>query len=128
MTERDAPQDVEDRIDLSDTATGPSRPTGLGMAGWLRWSWRSLTSMRTALFLLLILVLAAIPGSVFPQRSSDQLAVNQYLEDHPTLGPMVDRLHMFEVFGSPWFAAIYLLLFVSLVGCVLPRSYRLVVQ
>ena len=27
----------------------------------------------------------------------------------------------FDVFASPWFAAIYLLLFVSLVGCVLPR-------
>ena len=28
---------------------------------------------------------------------------------------------MFDVFGSPWFAAIYLLLFVSLVGCLIPR-------
>jgi cytochrome c biogenesis protein len=29
---------------------------------------------------------------------------------------------MFEVFSSPWFSAIYLLLFISLIGCVLPRS------
>ena len=28
---------------------------------------------------------------------------------------------MFDVFGSVWFAAIYLLLFVSLVGCLIPR-------
>jgi cytochrome c biogenesis protein len=28
---------------------------------------------------------------------------------------------MFDVFGSAWFAAIYLLLFVSLVGCLVPR-------
>jgi cytochrome c biogenesis protein len=29
---------------------------------------------------------------------------------------------MFDVFSSPWFSAIYLLLFISLIGCVLPRS------
>jgi cytochrome c biogenesis protein len=29
------------------------------------------------------------------------------------------------VFGAPWFAAIYLLLFLSLAGCVLPRTVRL---
>src|SRR5581483_4661432 len=28
---------------------------------------------------------------------------------------------MFDVFGSVWFAAIYLLLFVSLIGCLIPR-------
>ena len=28
---------------------------------------------------------------------------------------------MFDVFGSVWFAAIYLLLFVSLIGCLVPR-------
>jgi cytochrome c biogenesis protein len=28
---------------------------------------------------------------------------------------------MFDVFGSVWFAAIYLLLFISLVGCLVPR-------
>ena len=35
---------------------------------------------------------------------------------------MLDRLGLFDVFSSPWFAAIYLLLFVSLIGCVLPRA------
>jgi cytochrome c biogenesis protein len=30
------------------------------------------------------------------------------------------------VFAAPWFAAIYLLLFASLVGCVVPRTFRLV--
>ncbi len=37
----------------------------------LRWSWRQLTSMRTALILLLLLALAAIPGSVIPQENID---------------------------------------------------------
>lgn len=92
------------------------------VVAWLRWSWRTLTSMRTALFLLFILAIASVPGSTFPQRSIDQLAVNQWLDDNPTLGPILDALGMFDVFGSPWFAATYLLLIVSLVGCVLPRS------
>ncbi len=106
------------------SATGGA-PSGPGLAGWARWAWRSLTSMRTALVLLLILVLAAIPGSVFPQRASDALAVNEYLANNPVLGPILDSLGMFEVFGSPWFAAIYLLLFISLVGCVVPRGRQL---
>ena len=34
---------------------------------------------------------------------------------------MLDRLGAFNVFGSFWFTAIYVLLFVSLVGCLVPR-------
>ena len=98
-------------------AAGPR----LGPVGWLRWIWRQLTSMRTALVLLLLLALAAIPGSVLPQRPNDPLAVNAWIERNPRTAPTLDRLSLFDVFSSPWFAAIYLLLFVSLIGCVLPR-------
>ncbi|MGK5111010.1 MULTISPECIES: cytochrome c biogenesis protein ResB [unclassified Geodermatophilus] len=87
---------------------------------WLRW-WRRLTAMRTAIILLLLLALAAIPGSLLPQRSLNQSNVTQYFADHPTLAPVLDRLYLFDVFSSPWFAAVYLLLFVSLIGCVVPR-------
>ena len=89
----------------------------------LRWLWRQLTSMRTALILLFLLALASVPGSLFPQRGTSPLKVSQYLRDHPKLGPFLDSIHMFDVFASPWFAAIYLLLFVSLAGCVLPRAW-----
>src|SRR6478672_5814333 len=84
--------------------------------------WRQITSMRTALFLLLLLAIAALPGSIWPQRSIDAARTAQYIADHPTAGPWLDRFGFFEVYASPWFAAIYLLLFISLVGCVLPRS------
>ena len=94
----------------------------LGAMGWLRWTWRQLTSMRTALFLLLLLAVGAVPGSIWPQRSIDAARTADYIAQHPTLGPWLDRLGFFEVYASPWFAAIYLLLFVSLVGCVLPRT------
>ncbi len=100
-------------------ATGPR---GLGAVGWARWAWRQLTSMRTALFLLLLLAVAAVPGSVVPQRGIDAAAVADYEAAHPVLAPWLERLGLFEVYASPWFSAIYLLLFVSLVGCVLPRT------
>jgi cytochrome c biogenesis protein len=100
------------------TTTAPD----IGVVGLLRWFWRQLTSMRTALVLLLLLGVAAIPGSVFPQRTQNPLAVRDYLAANPALGPILDRLALFDVYGSPWFSAIYLLLFISLIGCVLPRS------
>ncbi|MEV4215554.1 cytochrome c biogenesis protein ResB [Micromonospora sp. NPDC049662] len=87
----------------------------------LRNSWRQLTSMRTALILLFLLAIAAIPGSVLPQRGISPEKVNQYFVDHPDWAPRLDRIGAFEVFGSVWFSAIYLLLFTSLIGCITPR-------
>ncbi|PRY52109.1 cytochrome c biogenesis protein [Geodermatophilus tzadiensis] len=101
----------------------PARPSALRrLGGFLLRQWRRLTAMRTAIVLLFLLALAAVPGSLLPQRSLSQANVSQYFTDHPTLAPVLDRLYLFDVFGSPWFAAVYLLLFVSLVGCVLPRA------
>ncbi len=83
--------------------------------------WRSLTSMRTALILLLLLAIAAVPGSVLPQRSVNPESVNAYLAANPGSGRWLDRLWFFDVYSSPWFSAIYLLLFASLLGCLVPR-------
>ncbi|GAB76892.1 cytochrome c biogenesis protein [Austwickia chelonae] len=105
-----------------DGATPGGRLPDLGLVGLFRWAWRQLTSMRTALFLLLLVAVAAVPGSVFPQRSLDPTRVADYLREHPDSGPWLDRLGFFEVFSSPWFSAIYLLLMISLVGCVVPRT------
>ena len=102
-------------------ATAPVAQPKLGVIGGLRWFWRQLTSMRTALFLLLLVAVGAVPGSIFPQHSIDEQRVTQYRIDHPDLSPWLDRLGMFNVYSSPWFAAIYLLLTLSLVGCILPR-------
>lgn len=95
----------------------------LGLKGWLRWFWRQLTSMRIALFLLLMLAIATIPGSLFPQRGADPNGVVVWQENYPELFPILDAfpLQMFDVYGSVWFSSIYLLLFISLIGCVLPR-------
>ena len=98
----------------------PQRPHGRVLV-LLRNSWRQLTSMRTALVLLFLLAIAAIPGSVLPQRTVSVEEVAEFFREHPDLAPVLDRLGAFNVFGSVWFSAIYLLLFTSLVGCILPR-------
>lgn len=94
----------------------------LGFVGYLRFFWRQLTSMRTALFLLLLLAIAAIPGSLVPQISSDPNGVVQYKANNPTIAPILDKLGVFTTYYSVWFSAIYLLLFISLIGCVIPRT------
>jgi cytochrome c biogenesis protein len=107
----------------SDDRQATALPYDLTARELARWSWRQLTSMRTALVLLLLLALAAIPGSVIPQENIDSLAVSQWRDDHPRLAPIWDRLDLFSVYGSVWFAAIYILLMISLVGCIIPRLF-----
>ncbi|ANJ25666.1 cytochrome c biogenesis protein ResB [Agromyces aureus] len=114
----------DDHIDAPEPSPGEAGVTQpkLGFVGWLRFAWRQLTSMRTALLLLLLLAIAAVPGSLVPQRSSDPNGVTQYFQDNPGLAPVLDSFQMFDVYTSAWFSAVYLLLFVSLVGCVIPRT------
>ncbi|OOC56628.1 MULTISPECIES: cytochrome c biogenesis protein ResB [Nocardiopsis] len=109
------------RAEAGETGSA-NRPVGLGPIGWLRWTWRTLTSMRTALILLFLLAVGAIPGSFLPQNVVSVDEVNAYFQEHPELAPWLDRFYLFDVFSSPWYAAIYLLLFVSLAGCVIPRA------
>ena len=94
----------------------------LGFIALLRYAWRQLTSMRTALILLMLMGIAAIPGSLVPQRITNQIAVRELFKTNPDLARWYDRFYLFDVYGSPWFSAIYILLFISLIGCVLPRS------
>ncbi|MCY7396884.1 MAG: cytochrome c biogenesis protein ResB [Nocardioides sp.] len=102
------------------------RPGELRPRELARWAWRQLTSMRTALILLLLLALAAVPGSVIPQERSDSLDATRWKDAHETLTPIYEKLGLFHVYTSVWFAAIYLLLMISLVGCILPRTFHYV--
>lgn len=119
-----APSRPADHIDSvePDAAEASVAQPKLGFVGWVRFGWRQLTSMRTALLLLLLLAIAAVPGSLVPQRSSDPNGVTQYFDDNPRLAPILDSVQMFDVYTSAWFSAIYLLLFVSLIGCIIPRT------
>lgn len=105
----------------SSAKSGVTQPQ-LGFLGMCRWAWTQLTTMRVALILLLVLALAAIPGSLLPQRIQDPGRVNTFLENNGAWGRFLDAIQMFDVYSSVWFSAIYLLLMISLVGCIIPRT------
>ncbi len=117
---KDQPAVGGSSVPAEPDAPRPGVPA-LGPIETLRFVWTQLTSMRTALILLFALAVAAIPGSLVPQRTVSPIRVSDFITDHPTLGPIYDAIGMFDVYTSPWFSAIYLLLFVSLVGCIIPR-------
>ncbi len=104
-----------------EAMSAPPENPQLGPLEWLRWAWRQLTSMRTALLLLLALAIAAVPGSLIPQNSADPNGVIAWKQSNPGLTGLANFLQLFDVYTSVWFSAIYLLLFISLVGCVVPR-------
>jgi cytochrome c biogenesis protein len=107
---------------VSPSPAAARRPSPVRrMAAVLRNTWRRLTSMSTALALMFLLALGAIPGAVLPQRPLNPQTVATYIAGRPTLGPLMDRLQLFDVFASVWFTAIYALLFASLIGCLTPR-------
>lgn len=94
------------------------------IVSYLRKAWRWLTSMRTALALLFLLALAAIPGSLLPQRDLNESNVTDFIESHGKVAEIYDKLQLFDVFSSIWFQAIFILLMISLVGCIIPRSWE----
>jgi cytochrome c biogenesis protein len=50
------------------------------------------------------------------------MQVSDYFKNSPQQAEWLDRFWLFDVYGSPWFSAVYILLFISLIGCVLPRT------
>jgi len=116
-----APDSAGSTADSTGSADGVIQPR-LGPLGYARFFWRQLTSMRTALLLLLLLALASVPGSLVPQRTSDPNGVIAFRQRDPDLFKILDSLGLFSTFSAPWFSAIYLLLFVSLIGCIVPRA------
>ncbi|MDX6255590.1 MAG: cytochrome c biosis protein [Frankiales bacterium] len=120
-TERPDPTDTAARAALTTKPVDVRRSTpARSPLQHVRSGWRRLTSMRTALQLLFLLALGAVPGSILPQHGQQDALVTTFINTH-WYGPLFDRLSLFDVFAAPWFAAIYLLLFVSLIGCLMPR-------
>ncbi len=114
-------QQLPDQMPDEPPVPPPSRPAALGWRAMGRWTWAQLTSMRTALGLLFLLALAAVPGSFIPQQSVSEIKVTDFAAAHPTLDKLYRPLGLYHVYTSAWFSAIYLLLFISLIGCLVPR-------
>jgi len=87
----------------------------------LRTTWRKLRTMRAAIILLLLLAAGAAVGSFLPQRPIQPTVVGEWIRANPNWAPIVERLGLFDVYGSWWFMGIYVLILVSLVGCLVPR-------
>lgn len=131
--ERDQENTAELGAAGSQLSTAPREESlanlpAMGVIGWARWFWRQLTSMRVALILLFLLSLGAIPGSLIPQNSVDELKVQTFKDAHTVVTPIYEKLQFFDVYSSVWFSAIYILLFVSLIGCIVPRTATFVGQ
>lgn len=121
MSDTETPAPDQPKRFSVDNYAYPQMPR-LGVRGWLRWAWRQVTSMRLALVLLLLLGIAAIPGSLLPQWPQDAAKTQSFIDNNPVWGPVLDSVGLLDVFGSAWFTAIYVLLFLSLVGCIVPRA------
>jgi cytochrome c biogenesis protein len=117
-------------VTLTETPPEPKKPYRDSpvkrVLALVRNTWRGLTSMRTALVLLFLLALAAMPGALLPQRQLNAPKTDDYISTHGWWGSLLDRLQFFDVYSSVWFSAIYLLLMISLVGCLAPRSFEYV--
>ncbi|MCX5377768.1 cytochrome c biogenesis protein ResB [Streptomyces sp. NBC_00091] len=116
------------QLSTAPVEDGPAAPVGIGVTGWARWFWRQLTSMRVALILLFLLSLGSIPGSLVPQTQVDPMKVAEWKKTHEFWVPLAEKLQLFDVYSSVWFSAIYILLFVSLIGCIVPRTWQFVGQ
>ncbi|WP_049572274.1 cytochrome c biogenesis protein ResB [Streptomyces sp. SBT349] len=101
---------------------------GRETAGWARWFWRQLTSMRVALILLFLLALASIPGSLIPQDTVDAPLAEDFRARNEALSGVYEKFQLFDVYSSVWFSAIYLMLFISLIGCIVPRTWQFIGQ
>ena len=90
-------------VDIRPPSARPERPARRpGLGDTLRQAWREYRSMRTALVLLVVLAAASILGSLFPQEGISPQRVDQYFADNPALAPVLERLGLFDVFGSAW--------------------------
>jgi cytochrome c biogenesis protein len=82
--------------------------------------------MRTALILLLVVALASVAGSLVPQIPNSPQRVAAVYRDHPLLAQVYETAGLFDVYGSWWFTLAYVLLLVSLVSCLIPRTRGLI--
>jgi cytochrome c biogenesis protein len=95
--------------------------------------WRFFISMRTGLWLILVLGLLSFAGTMLAQApagmSADPAAYASWLASiHPKYGgwtPVLDKLGMFSVFTSIWFKGIAVLLATSILACSVNRAPRL---
>lgn len=99
--------------------------------GAIRRYWHEYTRMRTAIFLLLGILVIVLIGSFVPQQNtSDPTKVEAFLTSWPNLNVLFAdlQLPLTQVFVSPVFYVLLGLLYVSLGWCVIRRGRALVMR
>ncbi len=88
-------------------------------------AWRWLTRMKTALIILAILGVETLLATVVPQEPNVASTVADWRSGEAGPGRLVsqgiDVFGGYDVYGSPLFLALLLLLFTSLTACLVPR-------
>jgi len=88
------------------------------------WLWRTLTSIRLTVFLLLILAAVAVIGTVVPQNQPPSQYVGRF---GAFWGELLWRGGFAGVYFSPWFLAPIILLTLNILACIiqgLPQAVR----
>ncbi len=93
--------------------------------------WHEYTRMRTAIFLLLGILVIVLIGSFIPQQNtSDPSKVEAFLTSWPNLNTLFAdlQLPLTQVFVSPVFYVLLGLLYISLGWCVIRRARALIMR
>lgn len=118
-----------DSFDPPEANPTPRRPSGQDNPALeaLGTAWRWLRRMKTALWLLGVLAVQTLVATIVPQEPNVPLTVRAWRTGREGPGELVsgliDAVGAYDLYGSPAFLLVLLLLFTSLTGCLLPR-YR----
>jgi len=118
-------------IEANPTVPRPPGPGGadplavIGELALFAWGW--LRRMRSALYLLACLAVLTLAATIVPQQPNVAATVAAWRAGAEGPGTAVaralDAMGLFDVYGSPLFLVLLVLLFTSLTGCLIPR-YR----
>ncbi len=80
--------------------------------------WRTLASVRLAIFLLITLAATSIIGTIIPQGQKPGFYIHEY---GPGLGKLILFLHLHDAYHSWWFLSLLGLFCINLIICSLDR-------
>ncbi len=118
---------------MSSTTVTKSRTSFLETSPWVTnpvgQLWHTLTSVRLALIVILLLTAGLLAGTMINQVSAsvaaDRASYNQWIADarerYGVFTPLMERLQLFNVYGSFWFRGLIAVLVANIVVCTVNR-------
>lgn len=127
--------DLLDAVDVLDDAATTRAPQPRGRrSNPLAAAWNFLISMRTGLWLILVLGLLTLAGTMIsqapPEALADPASFERWYEGGPQQkyggwAPIIAALGLFRVFSTWYFLALFALLATSILACSINRAPRL---